>query len=116
MAKSESKHKTRSDKFPLTLHPTGQFCKKIKGKLYYFGSDKQKALQNYLEQAAALHSGKSLKLNSASNKISLKTLCNLYLENQESRVTAGEIKLRQLHDQTLLLKSFFKYIGSLLSG
>ena len=28
--------KTRSDKFPLTLHKTGQYCKKIKGKIYYF--------------------------------------------------------------------------------
>jgi hypothetical protein len=33
MAKSNSKRKARSDKFPLTLHKTGQFCKKIKGKL-----------------------------------------------------------------------------------
>jgi hypothetical protein len=52
MAKSKSKRKTRSDKFPLTLHKTGQFCKKIKGKRYYFGTDRQKALQRYLEQAA----------------------------------------------------------------
>ena len=35
MAKSKSKRKTHSDKFPLTLHMTGQFCKKINGKLYY---------------------------------------------------------------------------------
>ena len=27
-----SKRKTRSDKFPLTLYPTGQYCKKIIGK------------------------------------------------------------------------------------
>jgi len=39
MAKSNSKRKTRSDKFPLTLHPTGQYCKKIKSKLYYFRAD-----------------------------------------------------------------------------
>ena len=42
MVKPNTKRKTRSDKFPLTLHPTGQYCKKIKGKLYYFGNDKQK--------------------------------------------------------------------------
>ena len=35
------KRKTRSDKFPLTLHTTGQYCKKVKGKMYYFGSDKK---------------------------------------------------------------------------
>ena len=46
---NSKKRKTRSDKFPLTLHPTGQFYKKIKGKLYYFGTEKQKALQRYLE-------------------------------------------------------------------
>ena len=45
MANSKPKRKTRSDKFPLTLHKTDQFCKKINGKLYYFGTDKQKALQ-----------------------------------------------------------------------
>jgi len=50
--------KTRSDKFPLTLHPTGQYCKKIKGKLHYFGTQKQQALQQYIERAAMLHSGK----------------------------------------------------------
>jgi YHS domain-containing protein len=49
------KRKTRSDKFPLTLHPTGQYCKKIKGKIYYFSSDKKEALQKYLDQAAYLH-------------------------------------------------------------
>jgi len=37
-----SKRKTRSDKFPLTLHPTGQYCKKIKGKIRYFGMTRRK--------------------------------------------------------------------------
>ncbi len=59
MAKPDSKRKTRSDKYPLTLHPTGQFCKKIKGKLYQFGTDKKTALERYFEQAAYLHTGKS---------------------------------------------------------
>lgn len=110
MAKSNSKRKTRSDKFPLTLHPTGQYCKKIRGKLYYFGTDKQQALQRYLEQAADLRAGRRPKSNSCS-RLTLKTLCNLYLEHQEARVLAGEIKSRQLYDQTLLLRVFVKYFG-----
>jgi hypothetical protein len=58
MAKSSPK-KTHSNKFLLTLHSVGQYCKKIKGKFYYFGDDKQKAFERYPEQASSLHSGKS---------------------------------------------------------
>ena len=77
MAKSNSKRKTRSDKFPLTLHPTGQYCKKIKGKLYYFGADKERALERYLHQAADFHSGRGPNLSYVNYKITLKSMCNL---------------------------------------
>ena len=82
MLKSKPKRKTRSDKFPLTLHPTGQFCKKIRGKLYYFGTDKQRALELYIEQAAYLHTAKANRSKAAANYVSLKTLSNLYLDYQ----------------------------------
>ena len=111
MTKSNSKRKTRSDKFPLTLHPTGQYCKKIKGKLYYFGTDKKVALERYLEQAAYLHTGKGTKPNSANNNLSLKTVCNLYLDYQESRATIAEITRSYVYDQTRLLRDFVRYIG-----
>lgn len=112
MAKHDTKRKTRSDKFPLTLHPTGQYCKKIRGKLYYFGTNKKEALQRYLERAVYLHAGQEPKVGDEVNKITLKMLCNLYLEHQYSRVAVGEIKPRQLYDQTSLLRSFVKYVGS----
>jgi len=62
------RRKIRSDKFPLTLHPTGQFCKKIKGKLYYFGTDKKTAIKRYLEQSLFLYTGKGTKPNSTNNR------------------------------------------------
>ena len=110
MAKANSKRKTHSDKFPLTLHKTRQFCKKIRGKLYYFGTDKDEALMRYLEQAAYLHSGKGSKPKHTED-LSLKTLCNLYLDHQESRAQVGEIRLRHLHDQVLLLRHFARFVG-----
>ena len=103
--------KTRSDKFPLTLHKTGQFCKKIKGKLYYFGTDKKAALSRYLEQAAYLHAGKRPTPKNTGHNLSIKTLCNLYLDNQESRSAIGEIKLRHLYDQTSLLRDFVRFMS-----
>jgi len=55
-----TKRKTRWDKFPLTRHPTGQYCKKIRGRMYYFGSDKKQALERYLDQATYIHGGRNL--------------------------------------------------------
>jgi len=108
---AKSKRKTRSDKFPLTLHATGQYCKKIRGKVYYFGTDKQIAHSRYLEQAADLHAGRRPKPESINSSSSLRDLCNLYLCYQDSRAQIGEIKLRHFHDQISLLKDFVKFIG-----
>ena len=77
-----SKRKTRSDKFPLTLHPTGQYCKKIKGKIRYFGTDNRKTLEKYLAHATYLHGAQSLVQTISNGKITLKQLCDLYLHCQ----------------------------------
>jgi len=53
MNKSKTKRKTRSDKFPLALHLTGQYRKKIEGKMHYFGKDKKQVLEQYLERKHA---------------------------------------------------------------
>ena len=112
MLKSNKKsRKTRSDKLPLTLHKTGQYCKKIKGKIYYFGTDKKVALQRYYDQAAFLHAGRTISPKPGSDSLSVKMLCNLYLDHQESRVAIKEIKQIHVYDQTLILRSFTKLIG-----
>ncbi|MHC4159511.1 MAG: tyrosine-type recombinase/integrase [Planctomycetota bacterium] len=109
IVKSKSKRKTRSQKFPLTLHKTGQYCKKIKGKLYYFGTDRKIARQKYLEKAAKLHSDRG-PMGKFADNLPVKKLCNLYLDYQESRATIGEIKPRHLYDQTNLLRDFVRFI------
>jgi integrase len=111
MTKPTSERRTRSDKFPLTLHKTGQFCKKIKGKMYYFGTDRRQALERYLEQAACLHAGRPVSHGSTTDQLSVKTMCNLYLDHQESRVAIGEVKPRHVSDQVSLLKAFVKFVG-----
>ena len=46
--------------FPLTAHPNGQWCKKIRGKVHFFGvwGAPMAALGNYNRQAADLHAGR----------------------------------------------------------
>jgi len=82
-----SNRKTRSDEFPLTLHPTGQYCKKIKGKIYYFGSNKKQALQNYLDQATFLHGYDSSLHKSADCNMTLKQLCDYESQKSAYKIT-----------------------------
>ena len=111
IGKSNPKIKAHSKKTPLTLHKTGQYCKKIKGKIYYFGKDKKIAKQRYYEQAAYLHTGKGSISKASEENISIRYLCNLYLEIQQSRVAAGQIKLRNILDQRSLLRDFVRFVG-----
>jgi integrase len=100
----------RNSKYPLTLHPTGQYCKKIRGKIYYFGKDKAEALRLYHEQASSLHTGRG-KPEEAGQGQSLRALCNLYLDHQDSRAAIGEISHRHFYDLKSRLREFAKFIG-----
>jgi hypothetical protein len=90
----------------------GQYCKTIGCRIYYFGSDKQQALQRYLEQATYLHTGKGARPKTNADTISLKMLCNLYIDRQQSQAASGQIKWRHIYDQTLILRNFVKFIGA----
>ena len=106
-----SKRKTRSDKFPLTLHPTGQYCKKIKGKIRYFGTDKKKAFEKYLAQATYLHGARSLVQKIPYDKMALKQLCDLYLHYQNSRVLVGAITAKHYNDLIDSLGRLMTFLG-----
>jgi integrase len=106
-----SKRKTRSDKFPLTLHPTGQYCKKIKGKLYYFGGDKKQALERYLDQATYLHGGRNLMKKASNGNMALKELCEVYLQYQQSKVMASDLTAKHHNDQISSLNKLASFLG-----
>ena len=108
---SKIRRKTRSDKFPLTLHPTGQFCKKVNGKLYYFGSDKNHALEKYLSQASCLHGNKEQTQKKHDGEMSLKELCDLYLQYQHLKVQANALTARHHNEQIASLKKLMSFLG-----
>jgi hypothetical protein len=86
--------------FPLTPHPTGRWCKKIKGKLYYFGSTAdgwEKALQTFKEQIDDIQAGRTPE---ARNKGGLRflELCNRFLHWKRGLVETGELATRTWDD------------------
>ena len=111
--RTNAKRKTRSDKFPLTLHTTGQYCKKIKGKMYYFGSDKTAALQRYLDQATYLHGCQNnLKQQKPTgDNMTLKQLCDMYLNYQYSKLQADDLTARHHNDQIDSLDKLMAFLG-----
>ena len=105
------RRKTRSDKFPLTLHPTGQYCKKIRGKIHYFGTDKKRALERYLDQATYLHGCQDATVCRSNGSMVLNELCDLYLRYQLSKVLAGELTPRHYNDQIASLGKLMSFLG-----
>jgi integrase len=80
--------------FPLTAHPAGQWCKKIRGKLHYFGpwDDPDGALQKYLEKKDDLHAGRTPRPDPAA--LTVKELANTFLNAKQALVDAGELSPR----------------------
>src|SRR5277367_2009830 len=80
--------------FPLFPHATGRWAKKIRGKFVYFGpwNDPDGALAKYLAEKDALLSGR--KPREVSTGVTIKDLCNQYLNAKKSRVASGELTMR----------------------
>ena len=101
--------------FPLTAHNNGQWCKKIRGKVHFFGvwSDPQAALDSYLRVAADLHAGRQPQQATLSpGLVTVKDACNHYLTRQMQKVVAKEIGARWFEDCRRVIDAFAKVVGS----
>src|SRR5262245_12470138 len=89
--------------FPLTAHPAGYWCKKIRGKIHYLGpwSDPQAALSKYLEQKNALHAGKTPRPDPQA--LTINDVVNLYLNAKREAVDHGELSLRTWNDYRAIM-------------
>src|SRR5258708_16822458 len=80
--------------FPLTAHPAGYWCKKIRGRLHYFGKwdDPDAALKKYLEQKEALHAGRAPRPDP--DELTVKALVNAFLNHKDALLDAGDVSPR----------------------
>jgi integrase len=84
--------------YPLTPHPAGYWCKKIRGRLVYFGKwdDPDGALKKYLAEKDALYAGR--KPREATEGFTVKDLCNQFLNAKQALVGSGELTHRSWED------------------
>ena len=74
--------------FPLTPHPNGQWCKKILGKLHFFGTwaDPKAAHDRYLALAPDLHAGRTPQPEKLTGgDLTVKDACNAFLNWQKEK-------------------------------
>ena len=105
--------------FPLTPHPSGQFCKKIRGKLFYFGSvaDSEAALERYHRHCQGLHSGQTTRIGCA-DELTVARLANKFLAAKERKREAGNIEAAtfvEYHRDCELMVSHFGRARSVAS-
>lgn len=86
------------DGYPLTPHPSGRWCKKIRGKIHYFGTwdDPDAALAKYLDQRDDLQAGR--KPRDKTDAVSVRDLINRFLTTKRQLVDTGELSPRTFAD------------------
>ncbi len=115
MSKSHSTRATKPSKpypdFPLTAHPVGQWCKKIRGKIHYFGpwDDPDQALNNYLARKDDLHAGRTPRPDS--DAATVKDVVNAFLNAKKDKLDSGELSPRTWQGYKEITDLLVKYLG-----
>jgi integrase len=74
---------------PIWQRKDGRWCRKIKGRVHYFGTDKDKALEEWERTKADLLAGR--KPRTKSDGLTVGDLCNAFLNAKRQRVESGEL-------------------------
>jgi len=85
--------------FPLFAHQNGQWAKKIRGKLHYFGpwNAPETAEKKYLDAREYLQAGRRAP-SPESDGCRLRELCNRFLTSKQSLLDSGEISSLTFYD------------------
>ena len=99
--------------FPLTRHPRGYWCKKVRGKMSYFGKiaddpQGEKALNLWLDQKDELLAGRTPRTGAGTT---VEEICNQFLAHKEGLKNSGEITPRSYGEYLATGKRLAKAFG-----
>ena len=99
MAPGNSTRTLRSAKdFPLWLHkPSGYWCRKVRGRRFYFSKDKDEALRLWLDQKDDLLAGRQPR-KIDENAITTKRCVNEFLTSKQAKLDTGDLSHRHFND------------------
>jgi integrase len=86
--------------FPLTPHPSGRWCKKIRGKLHYFGKldNPEAALEKFNRDWPYLKDGREPPAIDTGDGCTVRLLCNSFLTSKRALIDSGELSPRSFRD------------------
>jgi integrase len=86
--------------FPLTPHPSGRWCKKIRGKLHYFGrlDSPDAALERFNREWPFLKDGRTPPPIDTGDGCTVRLLCNAFLTSKKTKLDSGELAARSFQD------------------
>ena len=104
--------------YPLTAHASGQWCKKIQGKQYYFGpwSDPDSAEKKYHALAADLLAGTDHQPQQpaqTASTLTVKEMCNQYINQMQMMVDQKRRSPRTLGSIIVSCKKLVDHFGPL---
>lgn len=102
------------DGFPLYPHATKRWCKKILGKIHYFGplNDWEAALKRYNYEMPFLSQGLIPPPQDKDALVTVEEMCNLFLAHCDSRVASGELAARSFSDYRRVSKVMIQVLGA----
>jgi integrase len=103
------------DLVTMTAHPSGQWCKKIKGRLYYFGplDEAEAALMKYQQQRQALEGGNIPHgVQKRSGRADVKMICQTFILRTAAKVKAGETTARTLNRYKKITEAVIDQLGA----
>ncbi|MEN6405429.1 MAG: tyrosine-type recombinase/integrase [Thermoguttaceae bacterium] len=119
--KANDKPKKPHPDFPLFPHASNRWCKKIKGKAYYFGkvsTDPQgkAAIQDWLARKDGIFAGQDdskKSLTPATDIIAVKDICNAFVSHKKGLLESGELTERSFKEYFATCERLVKAFGRL---